>query len=307
MTHYRRHHRRGRRRPVAELYATAARLRDAESAIVPGPATSTAPEPIPPAGVRSIPFELSDGPPDEQAQDQGPDPVFTPAAHANGDSSDERSEQAAPDAEEPRASAEVLYGAAREAAGRGEGSRAVRIYRELLALDPGHLKARNNLAIHLDEEGDHERALKELDLCLEIAPDNPEVLVNRGAVYGAMARFPEAERDLYAVLESDPSDAEAHFNLGIVKSRRGLWRDAVPHLRRAIELDTSRAAAYFHLGEALNRIDDLDGALQAFQRSAELRPDNPRAVRGIGIILDRLNRSDEAAQMYRRSRELAST
>jgi Flp pilus assembly protein TadD len=254
--------------------------------------------------VRSIPFELSDGAPDAQAQDQGPDPVFTPAARADAA---ESAEHGAPSAPAPRESAEVLYGAAREAAARGEGSRAARIYRELLALDPGHLKARNNLAIHLDEDGDHEGALKELDLCLEIAPGNREVLVNRGAVYGAMARFPEAERDLSTVLESDPSDAEAHFNLGIVKSRRGLWRDAVPHLRRAIELDTSRAAAYFHLGEALNRIDDLDGALQAYQRSAELRPDNPRAVRGIGIILDRLNRSDEAAQMYRRSRELAST
>ncbi len=206
--------------------------------------------------------------------------------------------------DEPTAE-ELLYNAAKEAHSQGEVRRAMAIYRELLALNPGHVKARNNLGLLLDHTGDSEEALQQLQLCLNAEPDNPQVLVNRGGVLGTLGRFAEAEDDLRRALELDATNAEAHFNLGLLMSRRGLWRDALPHLRRSIELDLGRATAYLHLGDALNHVDDLDGALQAYQRSVELVPNNAKAFYGLGIIYDRLNRPEDARQMYRRSRELA--
>ena len=200
---------------------------------------------------------------------------------------------------------ELLYNAAKEAHSQGETKRAMTIYRELLALHPDHVKARNNLGLLLDHIGDHEEALQQLQLCLEAEPDNPSVLVNRGGVLGALGRFPEAEQDLRRALEHDTTNAEAHFNLGLLMSRRGLWSAALPFLRRSIELDLGRASAYLHLGDALNHVDDLEGALQAYQRSVDLVPNNAKAFYGLGIIYDRLNRPEDAQQMYRRSRELA--
>jgi tetratricopeptide (TPR) repeat protein len=200
---------------------------------------------------------------------------------------------------------EFLTRAAREAAEAGEFRRAVGIYRELLGLVPNNLSARNNLALVLDQLGDREVALTELDRCLRQDADNVHVLVNRGGIMGALGRHAEAERDLSAALKLDPGNAEAHYNLGLVTIRRGLWGEAVTSLKRAIELDSSLASAYFYLGEALNHIDDLPGALQAYQQATELQPTNAQAFYGIGIILDRMNRPDDAAQMYRRSREIA--
>ncbi len=201
-------------------------------------------------------------------------------------------------------SLDLLFRAAREALTRGEVSRAIGIYRELLERAPDHVRARNSLALVLDGVGDHAGALSELHYCLAIEPENPQVLVNRGAVLSATGHFAEAEADLKRVVQMEPGNAEAHYNLGLVISRKGLWREAIPHLRRALELDSSRAQAYFYLGEALNHVDDLQGALQSFQRAVELRPNNPKALYGMGIVLDRMNRPEEAAQMYRRSREL---
>ena len=206
--------------------------------------------------------------------------------------------------DEPTAE-ELLYNAAKEAHSQGEVRRAMAIYRELLALNPGHVKARNNLGLLLDQTGDSEEALQQLQLCLNAEPDNAQVLVNRGGVLGTLGRFAEAEDDLRRALEQDATNAEAHFNLGLLMSRRGLWRDSLPHLRRSIELDLGRATAFLHLGDALNHVDDLDGALQAYQRSVELVPNNAKAFYGLGIIYDRLNRPEDARQMYRRSRELA--
>ncbi|MCH7776072.1 MAG: tetratricopeptide repeat protein, partial [Gemmatimonadetes bacterium] len=188
--------------------------------------------------------------------------------------------------EEPSAE-ELLYNAAREAQAQGEHRRALAIYRELLSVVPEHLKARNNLALLLDQNGDHEEALHELKLCLRTEPNNPQVLVNRGGVLGSLGRYKEAEADLRRALDFDGTNAEAYFNLGLLMSRKGLWREALPHLRRSVELDASRAVAYTYLGDALNHVDDLDGALQAFQRSVELVPNNDKALYGLGIIYDR--------------------
>jgi Tfp pilus assembly protein PilF len=199
---------------------------------------------------------------------------------------------------------EQLYQGARQAWERRDLHRAAILYRELLARAPRHVRGRNNLALVLDELGEHEQALEELDRCHAMDAASLEVRVNRSAVLAALGRYAEAERELLEVLEQEPTSGEAYFNLGLVTARRGRWDNAALHFTRAIELGASRAAAHCYLGEALNHVDDLPGALQAYQRAVELAPNNPKAYYGMGIVLDRMNRPDEAAQAYRRSREL---
>lgn len=280
-----------RRRLIAEWAARANRLFGGEAAAA-EPDYAEADDlvregPVSRPPIRRLPFELLDAPPVALA-----DP--TPSSGA---------------AEAPAVeidAEEHLYQAARHAAEQRDPLRAAQLYRQLLEINPRNVRARNNLALVLDQRGEHEEALEQLDRCRGQEPQSVEVLINRSAVLGALGRYAEAERDLLALLDHEPSNAEAYFNLGLVMSRRGRWREAVVHLRRAIELDAGRAAAYFYLGEALNHVDDLPGALQAYQRSVELRPSNPKALYGMGIVLDRMNRPDDAAPLYRRSRECRS-
>src|SRR2546427_10550999 len=119
-------------------------------------------------------------------------------------------EAPAPVADDP------LYVAAREASERGETERAAASYRDLLARDPSHVKARNNLALILDARGDRDGALAELDRALDSEPDNPALLLNRAAILGATVRYAAAQRDLQRILRADPNNEEALFNLGIV-------------------------------------------------------------------------------------------
>jgi tetratricopeptide (TPR) repeat protein len=265
------------------------------------------------APARVLPFELTrDEPPVMTAAVVAP-PLDVPAP-APAAAPEPVPVDAAPPAPVPEAAVpvppvepsadEVLFRAAREANANGDTRRAMGLYRELLSLNARHVRARNNLALLLEQENEHDDALDQLDQCLAFEPGNAQVLVNRGAVLGSLARYKEAERDLRSVLHAEPENAEAHFNLGVVISRRGLWAQAIPYLRRAIELEPARAMAYYYLGEALNKVDDLTGALQAYQRAADLRP-TAKILCGLGIIFDRLNRPEEAAQMYRRSREIA--
>ena len=308
-----------RRRLIAEWAVRANRLFGGEAAAADADYSEAdevvgeGPASVPPA--RRLPFELLDAPlvaladappPNGRGGVSMPEPsvVSQAAVEASAPSAPgERSPAAEPRPVETD-SEEHLYQAARHATEQRDPLRAVQLYRQLLEINPDHVRARNNLALVLDERGEHEEALEHLDRCRRQEPQGVEVLINRSAVLGALGQYAEAERDLLAVLNHEPSNAEAHFNLGLVTSRRGRWREAVAHLRRAIELDGGRAAAFYYLGEALNHVDDLPGALQAYQRSVELKPSNPKALYGMGMVLDRMNRPDDAAPLYRRSREL---
>jgi Flp pilus assembly protein TadD len=230
------------------------------------------------------------------------EPLIAPAAKTAGPI---EPQGAVPPVEPARPSdAEQLYRGARQAWEQRDLHRAAALYRELLARDGRHVRGRNNLALVLDELGEHEQALQELDRCRTIDAASIEVRVNRSAVLAALGRYVEAERELVDVLAQEPTSGEAYFNLGLVTARRGRWDSAAIHFTRAIELGTGHAAAHSYLGEALNHVDDLPGALQAYQRAVALAPKNPKAHYGMGIVLDRMNRPDEAAQAYRRSREL---
>ena len=82
--------------------------------------------------------------------------------------------------------AERLYRRAVEAATRGRVAEAIQRYRELLAVEPGHVAARNNLSALLETTGDPAEALEQLTQALRVAPDDVNMLVSRGAINGRL-------------------------------------------------------------------------------------------------------------------------
>src|SRR6266487_4509036 len=105
-------------------------LRVAQGVATPGPQATTA--------------KLDDG----ELEPPAPLPASPPPPPSSTTAAPEPPAPAAPPPDDP------LYVAAREASERGEVDRAAASYRDLLARDPKHVKARNNLALILDARGD---------------------------------------------------------------------------------------------------------------------------------------------------------
>ena len=81
----------------------------------------------------------------------------------------------------------------------GKADSAMAMYREVIAADPDHADARNNLSLLLARSGDTDEALAVLDVALRGAPDDPyyisskgEILSWRGDREGALAAFRRA-------------------------------------------------------------------------------------------------------------------
>ncbi len=135
-----------------------------------------------------LPFEIAQDNEDLVASEEPSGDAPQPTAREDhDDTADDRhasiEEERVP--KEPSAE-DLLYNAAREAHTQGEHRRAIAIYRELLSIVPTHVRARNNLALLLDQNGEHEEALHELKLCLNAEHTTPQVLVNRGGVLGSL-------------------------------------------------------------------------------------------------------------------------
>jgi tetratricopeptide (TPR) repeat protein len=103
----------------------------------------------------------------------------------------------------------------------------------------------------------NERALAEYETSLRLEPSDV-VHNNIAVIHMAAARWPEAERELYAELALNPRYAKAYFNLGIVLRREGRLVEAIAAEERALELDPGEPGAAREL--ARDRATLVDGA-----------------------------------------------
>lgn len=195
---------------------------------------------------------------------------------------------------------------AKERAREGRRAEAEELYRELLQENPDSVRARNNLGILLDENGDHQGAVAELSIARQLNPRNGEVLGNLGAALGAMGRYVEAEEALRAAHRLDPSNHEIRANLGILYFRKGLYQQAEAELAAVCARDPDHGTALFYRGEALNRLGRVEEAIEVLSRAVELAPGNPRAYHTLGVLFDKKGLPERAGPMYRKSRELTT-
>lgn len=103
----------------------------------------------------------------------------------------------------------------------GNAQAAQAAYRQLLAHDPSHADALNNLALLSKQAGDKAEAETLYRRSLAARPAHPEVCSNLGVLLMELGRLDEAEHWLRRALQQRPDYAEAWNNLGnVLQSQR---------------------------------------------------------------------------------------
>ena len=203
-----------------------------------------------------------------------------------------------------KSAAEPLFEEGKSASRGGRLEEAIGLYRRVIAMDPAHLRARNNLGVLLDQTGDHDVALEHFQAAVELQPESAEVLTNLGAALASQGRYDEAEIELRKAARLDPGGIDVRANLGILYFRRGLYSQSDQELRWVCDNDPDHTLAHFYRGEALNRLGRVDEALEMLERAAHLQPNRARIYYLMGILYDKKNLSREAGVMYRKAKEL---
>ena len=217
----------------------------------------------------------------------------------------------------------------------GEQGGAERLYREILAFDPGHADALNllgvmahqlghheaaaalieqaigrrggeasfhyNLGAALKSQGKAEAAAASFGRALQLKPDYAEAHNNLGNLHREAGRLDEAAAAFERALALRPELAEAHNNLGGIVEAGGRLDSAAASFRRAVAARPDFVMAWCNLGRIQLALGDTEAAAAGYRRALEVKPDCAEAENGLGTVLAKQGRYEEAAPCYRRA------
>jgi tetratricopeptide (TPR) repeat protein len=170
-----------------------------------------------------------------------------------------------------------------------------------LVLKPDYAEARYNLGNLLAMQNRLDQAIPHYEQVLALKPDFAEAHFSLGNLYAMSNRLDQAAAHFRRVLALKPNFAEAHNCLGTVLSDQGKSSEAIACFERALALKPSFAEAHYNQGRALSKLDRLDDAAKQYERALALKPEFHDAYYNLGVVRKKQDRPDEAAVLYRRA------
>ena len=160
----------------------------------------------------------------------------------------------------------------------GDSARALPLYDEILAENPGDVDALLKSGKLLSWDRKYDEALARYDRALTREPGNTAVLLERGKVLLWSKRYDEAVPALALVLRSDPKDPWALCGTAQAYAWRGRGREARPYYERAVAAQPGMKEALLGLGYLELEDGDTQGAFERSQALNVIAPDDPEVV-----------------------------
>jgi predicted TPR repeat methyltransferase len=149
-----------------------------------------------------------------------------------------------------QASAEDVLREASARHARGDLDGAARLYRKVLALEPGNGNALNLLGVVARQRGDAKAAVEFSARALATMPQSAVFLANHGAALAEAGDLRRAIAAMQAALSRRPADPVTLRNLGQAIMAAGDAKAAIAPLRRAVELSPAMPEAWLALAHA---------------------------------------------------------
>ena len=140
---------------------------------------------------------------------------------------------------------------------RGDVQEAIRLYEELIKIQPGSVEARTNLGVALTRAGQYKDAVAQYGKALKRSPDNPSILLDLGLAWYKQAAFDAAAVNLERLRTKHPENRQSLYLLADCYLRLGRNADAVALLQPVYNADPNDRAVDFALGTALIRAGQL--------------------------------------------------
>jgi tetratricopeptide (TPR) repeat protein len=148
-------------------------------------------------------------------------------------------------------------------------------FRQALALDPGYLKAHDNLGLALDALGRYDEAVQSGEEALRLnrarGSHSPWPALNLGLVLARLGRLDEAETLFRESAREDPRFAQAPYQLGVILEKKGKEAEAVAALGEAARLDPRYAEPHWVLARLHRRAGENEKADRALERFQALK------------------------------------
>ena len=151
------------------------------------------------------------------------------------------------------------------------------LYRQILAVQPFHFDALNNLGALLTGAGKLDEAVAAFQQITRLQPNAAAAFANLGNLFRDTGRLEEAVMAYRRAVQINPNLSEAFNGLGSALQLHQEIDEALVAYERAIQLEPANAMAQSNRGSALRALGKVEAAVAAFRAAVQLRPDAPWA------------------------------
>jgi choline-sulfatase len=188
---------------------------------------------------------------------------------------------------------------ARHRAQRGDWPAAEEALNKILDQAPGHIAARNTLALALLNQGRSQEAREQCLRSLRDEPAQSRVYLQLGNISLLEGELAAARTYLKKALELTPGFVEAMSNLGMVSLLEGDEKGAQEWYGIALRQDPGFPAVYRRMADLYFERGDFATALAWYQKALARSPRDFRSLVQLGNCLRRLGEAARAAERFR--------
>jgi lipoprotein NlpI len=181
--------------------------------------------------------------------------------------------------------ANLLYQRAQAEGWLGKNDDAINDLQEALRLTPSHFGARATLCDVFVKAGKQPEALAAFNKLVELYPENPLSLNNRGMYLQSQGKFDEAIVDFTRAIERDPNYFVAYANRGFTLLQMDNPTAAETDFSQSLKVNPQQAFVYNLRAQSKVARGDLAGAIKDQQAAVELSPKDPVALGDLGFVM----------------------
>lgn len=127
-------------------------------------------------------------------------------------------------------------------------------------------------------------ATEAIERAITLAPDDPQLLIDRAEIHAQSGDYGSAVGDLTAALAKDPRSADALVFRASAQRRLGNIDAALADLTDALAIDRNHAEGLLERGLIRQMKGDLDGARADWQAAVAAAPGTPAAEMAIAYL-----------------------
>ncbi len=175
------------------------------------------------------------------------------------------------------------------------------LYKEVLQAAPRHFDALHMLGVVHLQTGQYEAALRSINKAIEINPQAPIALNNRGNALQALRRHQDALASYDEALTIKPDYDDALRNRGDILQALDRHEEALISYDAALGINPNNAEAHNNRGVSFNVLRRHEAALESYGKALALNPRYAEALNNRGDTLRMLNRHEDALESYKKA------